>query len=136
MKSKVIGILVIMLLFSTVLFPVLSTIEIEKPIEKDITINLNYFEKTGDRDWAFCWINDYIDASDLTKCDNEKNYITDRLDDKGNYHEYHVCNNYDSASHWNHDWESGYIDPADIAIFLGHGASGSDGWYDETLKLF
>lgn len=134
MKNKIIAIFVCMLMITIVAFPVLGTTKINESTEENIIINLNDFENRGDLDWAFCWINDYIDASDLTKCDNEYDYVTERLSNKGNFHQYHVCQNYESASHWNYQQESGNIDPADIAIFRGHGASGSDSYYDETLK--
>ena len=139
MKKKIVGIFVCTLVMITA-FSVAATINIDQ-LKDETSKDIVYFDgsllnaQQGDKDFSIYWVNDYCGSgSDLWLCDDDADFIEDRLTDKG----WDLNYNYGDAAadgiYWQDSYENTYIDRNDLVVFRGHGSSCSDSFWGINLR--
>jgi len=144
MKKIVLGFLCCMLLFSLLLTS--SALNFQSNINETnplSSIYVDYQTNTdvslrSDRDFSIYYVNDYCTGTtDLTLCDNDAEYIEERLEDVVDTpwtQRYLYGSYYSDGVYWEDTYENIYIDQNDLVVFRGHGTSGYDYYYADYIR--
>jgi hypothetical protein len=136
MRKKIFGIVVLMLLITATTLPIVETFEKDQIVEQlntnDGSCSISAIDDDMRMDFGVDYVNHYVNAHDLSTCDDEAYALYDRLINRL-WHLGFFNGNVYADEHDFTSFDEYYVDNVDLAVYSGHGSYGWDWRYNRDI---